>query len=776
MFLYFFGMTLLGMVFATFYSSVNKPETASAAGSCSISVSESGLSITARMSVSYTVTPSWQGVGDGGGWPSNIRVKNTNYSHTYSSYGSKTVTGSYKYTDFGSTVVKEMTCSKSFTLNSPPPPPNQQATAWVTNISCSAGGALTFTANVSDPDGGTPGYYLSIQNVGDTGWIYRSNGSYAMGAYYPPRDGVAYSISIWAVDAQTGGVVGPGVYYYSCPLPQPPIGVADACRLVAGNTVIYGWAYDTDSLTGPSINTNLGNVPDSNIANYRAAEINSYIGSNYGDGAKDNNYGWTLTVPGIYKGGTYSLSGTVINVGPGSNTGLGINTSVGPPAPLDASYYGFPSSQIPQECLPELNVPSCTLNSISAIEPGDTYQPQINVVYGAGGPDASVIATVSISINGVTTTRTSSPATTVAPGTNQNIDLPPPITFSAAGAYPVVTKSVSGTVSGVSFGPVNCGGATTVPVVAKPYFKVFNGGARVGAGFNSGTTTCSAVATGQVSGFASNSTGFLRGASTQYDLKALQSVATTFYSSGANSGGVPTFKSLTYANNAASGTYGGSFGGSSCITDYYSTTKLASTSTVPGGVTNTTALDAIAGANSQIEALSDMTLSGGNLLAGDRLVIYTTGNVYITSNITLSTNYTTVADIPFFALVVKGNIMIAPGVTTLDGLYIAQPNGSTGGTVYTCATSATSIPASTSLYNSCNTKLTFNGSVVAKSIKLLRTGGTLRSGPADETAMSANIAEVFNGMPELFIANPAFKIDDTANDLYDSVTSLPPLL
>jgi len=765
-YLYFFGVVLLGTVFAVTLGAINRPEKAEAGGSsgtCDVNVyryDSNPLSIYAVMTVSITNAAAGSvGPGSGQGqyepWTPYVISTGINYFNTYSTGGSKTVYGRYHYTASGGTAVIPIECSRSFTL----------------------------TAPVS------------------------------------------------------------------------PIGYADACKYVSGNTVIYGWAYDTDTYTGPSINTNLGNVGSSNIAGYRVASINSFIGSNFGDGAKDDSYGWTLTVPGLAYGGIYSLSGTIINVGQGTNVGLGVNTSVGGPSDLDTSYYGFPGGVIPPQCLPPppvaptcslsvnpalvgsggsstlswstttatsfsvdqgvgalspvaagsrtvfpgastktytgsvsgpggsancsttLNVGSvgCSLNSILAIEPGETYQPRVTISYVGGAASFGATTTVTISsfppnINII------SPAPVAGNTTYSAVAIGSPILFNTPGNY-TVTSTTSGTVNGVAYGPIDCTGGSIplpyVPVVKKPYFKVFGGGLTVGSGFNSGTTTCTTSGSGQVSAFASNSPSF-HGASTQYDLKALSPVATTFYSSGGRQPTTPNFKALTLANNVTSGTYGGNFGGTSCITDYYSTTKQSGISSLAGLNANLAVIDGLAGLSNQIESSAGATITGGTLGVGGKLVIYVTGDVYISGSITLATTYTNgVSDIPFFALVVRGNIKIAPGVTTLEGLYIAQPNGATGGTVYTCLNADNSVP---NLFALCGTKLTFNGSVVAKSIKLLRTAGTLFPGIANETTASTNIAEVFNGMPELYIANPAFKIDDTATELYDSVTSLPPLL
>jgi len=439
---------------------------------------------------------------------------------------------------------------------------------------------------------------------------------------------------------------------------------------------------------------------------------------------------------------------------------------------------------------PPPGVVTCTLQAPPVIEPGGSYRFRVNVTY--TGAAATVSATASVTAIGVT--RVSDPFGGYTYGLSP-ITVPfqtAPIDFLAAGNFPIAA-SVSGSIDGTAYVPTTCDGATSITVASKPYFKVFGGGATVGAGFNNGTATCTppnATQAGRVSGFATiyndpvSRVSSLIGASTQFELRALGLVADAFYSFGGPpfSPASQEYKARTFANTPASGSFGGGFGGSACITDYFTTTRNAGVLPASADAARSIGqLDAVAGSGNQVEwSAGSLELTGGNLPLGGKLVIYVPGDVYISGDITLNladAGYSTVADIPFFALVVKGNIKIGPSVTRLDGLYTAQPNTATGtgGTIYTCINFDNTIP---DLYSSpCRTnKLTFNGSVVAKSIKLLRTVGTLRLGTSSETSGSANIAEVFNGMPELFIANPAFKVDETATKLYDSVTTLPPLL
>jgi len=118
---------------------------------------------------------------------------------------------------------------------------------------------------------------------------------------------------------------------------------------------------------------------------------------------------------------------------------------------------------------------------------------------------------------------------------------------------------------------------------------------------------------------------------------------------------------------------------------------------------------------------------------------------------------------------VKGNIYIAPGVTQLDGFYIAQASSgsATNGVIYTCASAPfTAAPLNRNLQNTCSTALTVNGSFNARQVWLLRTAGTLSTTPAEK----------FNYVPELWLSAPFDNgLGGTSGD-YDSITSLPPVL
>jgi hypothetical protein len=149
------------------------------------------------------------------------------------------------------------------------------------------------------------------------------------------------------------------------------------------------------------------------------------------------------------------------------------------------------------------------------------------------------------------------------------------------------------------------------------------------------------------------------------------------------------------------------------------------------------------------------------------------GDVYITGNITYGGSWTP-ATMPLFRLIVRGNIYVDQNVTQLDGLFVAQPQGTAGGILYTCTTGPAPLVPSATLAGTCGKLLTVNGAVTARRIMLLRTNGSLQQSNSNETFSSITMAEKFNFVPSLWIAQPIG--EQTGAPTYDSITGLPPIL
>jgi hypothetical protein len=301
-------------------------------------------------------------------------------------------------------------------------------------------------------------------------------------------------------------------------------------------------------------------------------------------------------------------------------------------------------------------------------------------------------------------------------------------------------------------GAITCTGSFYV--TDQPTTTTIGGDTDSGAGMDRGGVDCAVPADihGGMVGWNLEAKGNYAGAGTQYAAYALNHLQ-DYASAQTGAGGTssdPTM--LAFANNGGgginlgSGLFGGQFGGgSACIRDYF-----ANATNVQNG---------------------NITIGGQTIANSSSTATYVKGNVYITGNITFSGSYANVGEIPSYNVIVEGNIYIAPGVTELDGLYVAEPTpAGSGGTIYTCApTPFTAQALNSSLYNNCKANsLTFNGAVVARQLWLLRANGTVSSGPA---------AESVNFTPEIWLTTPPDVVTGNGGaGSYDAITSLPPVL
>jgi hypothetical protein len=175
----------------------------------------------------------------------------------------------------------------------------------------------------------------------------------------------------------------------------------------------------------------------------------------------------------------------------------------------------------------------------------------------------------------------------------------------------------------------------------------------------------------------------------------------------------------------------------------------------------------------QFIANSNTQINAANVPDGKQVTLYVNGNVTITGNIDLSNpgfDPTNPANIPYFNLIVKGNIILTEGVNRLYGVYIAQPANS-GGIFATCnnGPNAQDITADT---NACTRQLIVNGAVIAQHVELLRSHGTLHTPSPDPNGISGNPAEIFNYVPSLLIGNPALS---TQPGTIEGIFSLSPV-
>ena len=339
----------------------------------------------------------------------------------------------------------------------------------------------------------------------------------------------------------------------------------------------------------------------------------------------------------------------------------------------------------------------------------------------------------------------------------------------------------------------------SAPLTNQPYAHFFGQDVSAGGSFANGAgDECSAsVPTlGNILGNLKTTGPLARGTAAQFAGLSLGSVSG--FASASLRPGTPTANDdLTLAN---SGTLGHQ-GTRHCVPDFYAS-KSGSKLPVSSSSLNLHRLDGRGtGVVDQSEyiAPSGMTISGfrggAGIADGNRVAIYVTGDVYIQHDIKFkSTAWMSVDEIPSFYLIVKGDIYIDPGVSQLDGVYVAQPDRGRGGTISTCAPGLGQF-AGSQLYANCQNQLTVNGAFVASDVRLLRTNNSLRNSLGGERPLTTGdcslnggngsrtgtnydcAAEIFNFSPEVYLSRPGFNaIGGPSVGKYDYITSLSPVL
>jgi hypothetical protein len=313
-----------------------------------------------------------------------------------------------------------------------------------------------------------------------------------------------------------------------------------------------------------------------------------------------------------------------------------------------------------------------------------------------------------------------------------------------------------------------------VYVASKPYVRVWGGDLSAGNGLADASGACTANTEGAVVGWNRRSAGSWSGAGTQYAIYAMD-VITDFADALYDPGGAPAPNGLSFANTNSdtnNGDFGGEFGDASCIADHYSS--------MPAGtpvLTSPINLSSLTSGNYQ--ASGNVTISNGTIVnPNNRITLYVNGNVYINSGaagIQYSGSWS-VANMPLFRLIVRGNIYIDNDVSRLDGVYIAQRNGANTGEIHTCMFGGGFTPPAITgtFFSECDNKLTVNGAFIAHQIRLLRTLGTLSQSNTSEASTVPYITEVFNYSPALWINQPTTSSTPTSD--YDAIISLPPVL
>ena len=203
--------------------------------------------------------------------------------------------------------------------------------------------------------------------------------------------GIAAVDGLLSGNAKTWSEVGTANNYVRLNEPIPttpeltnPIGFVDSCTVVdAYYTLLRGWAYDPQSPTGdkPSVTIQLSDgrtfTADTTVAGYRDAAVNAAITQRSAQSPIGNTYGFEVRLPFLNPIDTYSIAGTVINVGAGSDQLIGINTYG--PVDGDASQPYFGGGTIPSGCLPNPLAQACQAPTIFPTTYG--FNGHMNAIY-----------------------------------------------------------------------------------------------------------------------------------------------------------------------------------------------------------------------------------------------------------------------------------------------------------------------------------------------------------------------------------------------------------
>jgi hypothetical protein len=310
-------------------------------------------------------------------------------------------------------------------------------------------------------------------------------------------------------------------------------------------------------------------------------------------------------------------------------------------------------------------------------------------------------------------------------------------------------------------------------VGARPYFSVLGGDVAAGPGFGTG---CTSDGNASVIGSGVNATPF-NGASGQLAALALGQIRSFATSTIQTPGTQNWFTSLVTNAQSTSGsklafantpgtvggpTYGGSFGRDNwCAPDYYSGTNVNGANNLGGANVAAGSLPAGVSIHS-----GDLTLTAGTIPSGRKVTLLVTGNVYITGDVKYA-DAGSIADLPQFRLLVKGNINVDNAVGRLDGFYDAQGSTGLGGIFASCGLASGPINDDTAI-NGCNNPLTVNGGLAAGIVFLNRTVGDI-NGQFNQSEVPG---ETIIFSPQFWAPSP----NPTKAQPWQSLTSLPPIL
>ncbi len=427
-----------------------------------------------------------------------------------------------------------------------------------------------------------------------------------------------------------------------------------------------------------------------------------------------------------------------------------------------------------------------TVNSCGSItlsppnpETGEPFEARVSFSTTGGDPSRSYAYTVQLRIDGGV-----HPLATIGSGSiaanSTAIVAKPGIVGNNPGTYNgqwVVSGAINLTCNfGVGFpqGPVT--------ITNIPYVRFYGSDVETGAGFTIAPASSCSPSAGTIDAYNRSSDGSAdyRGSASQLGTFSLGRI-TEFVSASSRPTAPTPPKGLTFANvgpGDGSNTYGGGFGNSGCVSDYFKGIDASSPNYFIGGTR-------------KIPSGGSGPLPSGSLPLSGQKTLYFGDGLRVEGNIEYTNGpWANVDAVPSLYVIVKGDIYIDDDVTRMDGVYIAIPDNDTptspGGNIYTC--SKNNGPYNLQQINRfCRKQLVVNGAFIAKKVHFLRMFGTRLKGAGDEHPLNAPnkdcgapppaiyrtcAAEVFNGSPDLWLSAPPPSRDRPP---YEAIGNLPPI-
>jgi hypothetical protein len=256
-----------------------------------------------------------------------------------------------------------------------------------------------------------------------------------------------------------------------------------------------------------------------------------------------------------------------------------------------------------------------------------------------------------------------------------------------------------------------------------------------------------------------------------------------FYTAAVTTAGLG-YDGFMFANNgvAIAGNLGGSLGGDfttgHCATDYFKSGKTTMTD-VPG---TTFSMDGMTGG--QYYHSGNVTINGGTVANSRSITLYIDGDVTIANPINYAPWFFDTANYsnnsPYLTVIARGNIFVQNNVTTISGLYVAQPwDDGSHGVFLTCSNGGSYPDASSFIGNSCQSQLNVKGSVIAQHVYPLRAKDSLCQYAGTCPALGAGSAsETFEYLPSMVVGVPNILPSSggaAVNNNIEGISNLPPV-